>query len=187
MEWSDFTEWTTDNTTKFMVVTTLALAFHAWIRSKEAHSGYLELKSMILFLTRKSERLEGEIKDLRSAQTALVGSDTPVVSSEVSESRERAHNDGGPYRIAEEGPEFKEVAPNSNRKPFVSGQVVDVSFMDDGFDHGEKGKGDCYWFSATFVRFSLIEGQTHVWLQIGDGEAAPFALNVTYIEHPEVA
>lgn len=64
-------------------------------------------------------------------------------------------------------------------RPFVSGQKVNVSFLDDG-------DPDDLWFSATFVRFSKNKKcVTHVWLCCDGEPAEPYALKDVQLLHPE--
>lgn len=145
----------------YFSIAAVLFSFYAWSQAKRALSASVSQRNSTLALTKRCDALEkatsGGGVTYRDTEIREVET-SPILESEESESKKQ-------------------------KKPFVSGQTVDVSFMDDGYEDNEAH----YWFSATFLHFSDIEGETHVWLKVGDGEPASYVLAVTFLEHPEVS
>lgn len=87
----------------------------------------------------------------------------------------------GPYRTRSADSTPEEDSPPEIAKAFVSGQKVDVAFLDDG----EPKDSPHLRFSAVFVHFSKdANGKTQVWLRCGEGEPEPYILANVYLMHP---
>ena len=86
----------------------------------------------------------------------------------------------GSYRTNESGERVSE-SPPVIAKPFVSGQTVDVRFMDDA----EPEDKPLLRFSAIYVRFSKdTNGMTQVWLRCDEEDPKPYALEDVLLRHP---